>query len=211
MPLAWLGWRAASGSLGVNPIEAVNRFLGDWALRFLLISLAVSPVKEIFGWPLAMRFRRMLGLFAFFYVTLHLSSWIVLDQFFAWRHIWGDIVKRPFITIGMLAFVSLVPLAVTSTSGMVKRLGARRWKRLHMLVYPAAALACFHFFMMVKADIREPLIYAGILALLLGWRLVSRAPLMRRSLISTLSRPHPDPLPAGESIVFTRRGCKESG
>jgi methionine sulfoxide reductase heme-binding subunit len=198
MPLAWLGWRAASGGLGVNPIEAVNRFLGDWALRFLLISLAVSPVKVIFGWPLVMRFRRMLGLFAFFYVALHLSSWIVLDQFFAWRHIWADIVKRPFITIGMLAFVSLVPLAATSTSGMVKRLGARRWKRLHMLVYPAAALACFHFFMMVKADIREPMVYAGILALLLGWRLVSRAPPMRRSLTPSLSRPHPNPLPAGE-------------
>ena len=188
VPFAWLGWRAASGGLGVNPIEAVNRFLGDWALRFLLISLAVSPVKEIVGWPLVMRFRRMLGLFAFFYVALHLSSWIVLDQFFAWRHIWADIVKRPFITIGMLAFLLLVPLAATSTSGMVKRLGARRWKRLHMLVYPAAALACFHFFMMVKADVREPLIYAGILALLFGWRLVSRAPPMWRSLTPSLSR-----------------------
>src|SRR5512147_851199 len=115
MPLAWLGWRAASGGLGVNAIEAVNRFLGDWALRFLLISLAVSPVKEIFGWPVAMRFRRLLGLFAFFYVALHLSSWIGLDQFFAWSHIWADIVKRPFITVGVLAFLSLLPLAATST------------------------------------------------------------------------------------------------
>ena len=186
LPLAWLGWRAATGGLGVNPIEAVNRFLGDWALRFLLISLAVSPVKEILGWPLVMRFRRMLGLFAFFYVVLHLSSWIGLDQFFAWPHIWADIVKHPFITIGMLAFVLLVPLAATSTSGMIKRLGAKRWKRLHMLVYPVAAFASLHFFMMVKADVREPLIYAGILALLLGWRAFSRWPPTRRSLHPTL-------------------------
>jgi sulfoxide reductase heme-binding subunit YedZ len=201
MPLAWLGWRAASGGLGGNPIEAVNRFLGDWALRFVLISLAVSPVKEIFGWPLVMRFRRMLGLFAFFYVALHLSSWIGLDQFFAWRHISADILKRPFITIGMLSFLLLVPLAATSTSAMIKRLGAKRWKRLHMLVYPAAALACLHFFMMVKADVREPLIYAGVLAVLLGWRVVSRAPPIRRLLTPPLSRQErkrpPGPRPGG--------------
>ena len=179
MPLAWLGWLAATGGLGVNPIEKVNRSLGDWALRFLLISLAVSPAKEIFGWPVLMRFRRMLGLFAFFYVALHLSSWIGLDQFFAWPYIWGDIVKRPFITVGMLAFLSLLPLAATSTAGMIKRLGAKRWKRLHMLVYPAAALAVFHYFMMVKADVREPLIYAAVLAVLLGWRALTRRPRRR--------------------------------
>ena len=187
-PLAWLGWRAGTGGLGVNPIEAVNRFLGDWALRFVLVSLAVSPAKEMLGWPVVMRFRRMLGMFAFFYVALHLSSWIGLDQFFAWRHIWADIVKRPFITIGMVAFVLLVPLAGTSTSRMVKRLGAKRWKRLHMLVYPAAALASLHYFMMVKADVREPLIYAGILALLLGWRVFSRWPSIRRPITPALPR-----------------------
>jgi len=176
MPLAWIAWQALAvpGGLGANPIDTVNRFLGDWALRFLLISLAVSPVKEIAGLAVVMRFRRMLGLFAFFYVVLHLSSWIGLDQFFAWRHIWADIVKRPYITVGMLAFTLLVPLAVTSTSGMIKRLGARAWKRLHMLVYPAAMLACFHFLMLVKADVREPLVYAALLAVLLGWRAVTR-------------------------------------
>jgi methionine sulfoxide reductase heme-binding subunit len=189
-PLGWLAWRAASGGLGVNPIESVNRFLGDWALRFLLISLAVSPTSKIFGWPLVMRFRRMLGLFAFTYVVLHLSSWIGLDQFFAWPHIWADIVKRPFITVGMLTFLLLVPLAATSTSGMIKRLGARRWKRLHMLVYPAAVAGVFHFFMMVKADVREPLIYAGVLILLLGWRVATRW----RPQPSALPRP----LPRGE-------------
>ena len=174
LPLGWLGWAAVAGGLGVNPIEAINRFLGDWALRFLLISLAISPLKEISGHAVLIRFRRMLGLFAFAYVTLHLSSWIGLDQFFSWRHIWVDIVKRPFITIGMAAFLLLVPLAATSTAAMIKRLGARRWKRLHMLVYPAAALGCIHYFMMVKADIREPLIYGTILAVLLGWRAATR-------------------------------------
>lgn len=187
VPLAWLGWRAGTGSLGANPIEATNRFLGDWALRFLLVSLAVSPTKEILGWPLIMRLRRMLGLFAFFYVALHLSSWIGLDQFFAWAHIWADIIKRPFITVGMLAFALLVPLATTSTSGMIKRLGAKRWKRLHMLIYPAAALASLHYFMMVKADVREPLIYAGVLAVLLGWRATTRLRSMQRLLTPTLS------------------------
>lgn len=173
-PLAWLGWAAVTGGLGVNPIEAINRFLGDWALRFLLISLAISPLREITGYAALIRFRRMLGLFAFTYVALHLSSWVGLDQFFSWPHIWKDIVKRPFITIGMAAFLLLAPLAATSTARMIKRLGARRWKRLHMLVYPAAALGCLHYFMMVKADIREPLIYAAILAVLLGWRAATR-------------------------------------
>lgn len=176
VPLGWIVWQAVfvPGGLGANPIDAVNRHLGDWALRFLLISLAVSPIREITGWVVVMRFRRMLGLFAFFYVFLHLSSWIGLDQFFAWQHIWADIVKRPYITVGMLAFALLIPLAVTSTAGMIKRLGARAWKRLHMLVYPAAMLGCFHYYMLVKADIREPLIYSGVLAVLLGWRLATR-------------------------------------
>ena len=174
-PLAWLMWQAAAGGLGANPIEATNRFLGDWGLRFLLIALAVSPVSQLGGWPVVMRFRRMLGLFAFFYVSLHLTSYVALDQFFYWPEIWADIVKRTYITVGMAAFVMLVPLAVTSTSGMIKRLGARRWKRLHMLVYPATILGVFHFFMMVKADTREPLIYAAILAVLLGYRVAMRA------------------------------------
>src|SRR5512144_1644839 len=200
MPLVWLGLLAVAGGLGVNPIETVNRSLGDWALRLLLISLAVSPAKEIFGAPLLMRFRRMLGLFAFFYVALHLSSWIGLDQFFAWRHIWADIVKRPFITLGMLAFLTLLPLAATSTAGMVKRLGAKRWKRLHMLVYPAAALAVFRYFMMVKADVREPLIYAAVLAVLLGWRAMARWP-----------RRRPTRVPSGAAPVIVRKANASAG
>ncbi len=121
-PLAWLAWLAWTAGLGANPIEATNRFLGDWALRFLLITLALTPVRGLTGWVVLIRFRRMLGLFAFTYVVLHLSSYVVLDQFFDWREIWTDIVKRRYITVGMISFSLLVPLAVTSTKGMVKRL-----------------------------------------------------------------------------------------
>lgn len=171
LPLALLVTRALTGQLGVNPIEEVTRNLGDWALRFLLIALAVTPLRQVTGFAIVGRLRRMLGLFAFFYVTLHLSSYIGLDQFFFWPGIWGDIVKRIYITLGMTAFVMLVPLAATSTDGMVKRLGGRAWRRLHRLVYPAAVLATIHYFMMIKADFREPAVYAVILAILLGYRI----------------------------------------
>lgn len=170
LPLAWLVWRATSGGLGANPIEATNRYLGDWGLRFLLMVLAVTPFAGLSGWKGVIRVRRMLGLFAFTYVLLHLSSYVVLDQFFSWRDIWADIVKRNFITVGMVNVVLLVPLAVTSTNAMVRRLGARRWRLLHRLVYVIGILGVVHFYMMVKADVREPLVYAAILALLLGYR-----------------------------------------
>ena len=155
-PLAWLVWLTVSGGLGVNPVEAINRFLGDWALRFLLLALAVTPLRGLTGWTVLVRFRRMLGLFAFFYVVLHLSSYLGVDQQFHWGAVFEDIVKRKYITIGMITFVLLVPLAVTSTKGWVKRLGARRWQRLHRLVYGAGVLGVFHFYMMTKADFREP-------------------------------------------------------
>ena len=174
-PLGWLAWRGFSGGLGANPIEAVNRFLGDWALRFLLIALAVTPVRDIFDWAGVMRWRRMLGLFAFFYAVLHVSNYVGVDQFFDWREIWADVVHRKFITVGMIGLLLLVPLAATSTKGMIKRLGAPRWKKLHRLVYVCAVAAVVHFYMMVKADVREPLIYGAILALLLGYRVVARA------------------------------------
>lgn len=169
-PLGWLAWRGYSGGLGANPIEALTRSLGDWALRFLLIALAVTPARRITGLSQVMRFRRMLGLFAFFYAFLHLAAYVGLDQFFAWSAIWADVLKRRYITIGMLAFVLLVPLAVTSTKGMIRRLGGKRWQALHRLVYPIAVLATLHFFLMVKADLRQPMIHAVILALLLGLR-----------------------------------------
>ena len=170
IPLAWLVWRGLSGGLGANPIEAINRFLGDWAMRFLLVTLAVTPLLRLFGWSVLMRFRRMVGLFAFTFAALHLSSYVVLDQFFNWSEIWADIVKRNFITVGMIAFLLLLPLAVTSTNAMVRRLGGKWWQRLHRLVYPAAIAVIIHFYMMVKADVREPLVYGAIAAALLGYR-----------------------------------------
>ncbi len=175
-PLAWIAWTAfaggfgGAGPLGANPVEYINRYLGDWAIRFLLAALAVTPVRGITGWNGVMRFRRMIGLFAFFYVCLHLSSYIGLDQFFDWGEIWRDITKRNYITVGMVNFVLLVALAATSTKAMVKRLGGKRWTRLHKLVYPAGILACLHFYMMRKGVQLEPIIYAAICAGLLGYR-----------------------------------------
>lgn len=170
-PLGWLGWLASSGGLGANPIEFLNLYLGDWAIRMLLIALAVTPVRRITGLNELQRFRRLLGLFAFFYVTLHVSSYVGLDQFFDWNAIWQDIVKRWYITVGMAALLCLIPLAVTSTSGWIKRLG-KNWLRLHKLVYVAGALACLHFFMMRKGLQLEPLVYAAIFAGLMAFRAV---------------------------------------
>ena len=172
MPLAWLAWCAVNQDLGPNPAEAMNRYLGDWALRMLWIALAVTPHRLVTGNTTVVRFRRLLGLFAFFYVALHLSSYIVVDQFFDWRAIWNDIVKRTYITLGMGGFLILLALAATSTKGMIKRLGGKGWNRLHKGVYAAAILAAIHFFMMHKGFQLEPLIYAGVLALLLAARLL---------------------------------------
>ena len=158
------------GQLGANPIQTLLRELGDWALRFVLIGLAITPVRVVTGWGEPLHYRRMIGLFAFFYAFLHLTSYIGLDQFFDWRIIGEEIVKRPFITIGMIGMAMLIPLAATSTSSMVKRLGARRWKMLHRAVYVVGALGVVHFYMMIKADFREPIIYGAILTVLLGVR-----------------------------------------
>jgi sulfoxide reductase heme-binding subunit YedZ len=173
VPLGLLAYRAFSGGLGANPIEAINRFLGDWALRFLLIALAVTPLRAITGWNALARWRRMLGLFAFTYVVLHFCSFVGLDHFFDWGTIGREIVKRRYITLGMLAVLLLIPLAITSTDAMVRRLGGKRWRALHRLVYVIAPLGVAHHWMMVKKDITEPVVHAAILALLLGWRLAA--------------------------------------
>ena len=159
--------------LGANPIEVLTRSSGEWTLRFLLITLAMTPLRGITGaaWPL--RFRRMLGLYAFFYVCVHLLTYIWLDHFFDWGEVIRDTIKRPYITFGMLAFVLLIPLAITSTKKMMKRLG-RRWKSLHKLVYVIAVLGSLHFLLLVKADLREPLIYAFILGFLFALRFKPR-------------------------------------
>ena len=170
LPACYYGWGIWQDRLGANPLEAVIRGLGDWGLRILLITLSVSPLRRLLDWPQLLRLRRMLGLYAYFYVVLHLFSYLWFDQFFDWEEIWFDILERPFITVGMLAVVLLTPLAITSTKGMIRRLG-KNWKRLHTLVYPISMLAVLHFWWMVKLDVTEPAIYAGVLAVLLGERL----------------------------------------
>ncbi len=167
----WNSWRGQPFSLGANPIEFITRDLGDRTLIFLMITLALTPLRRLTGWNWLIRMRRMLGLFAFFYASLHFVTYIWLDQFFDVRDIVKDVIKRPFITVGFLAFLCLVPLAVTSTNAMVRRLGGKRWQALHRLVYAIAILGVVHYWWLVKRDIREPLIYAAILTLLLGLRI----------------------------------------
>ncbi|HHH39558.1 MAG TPA: sulfoxide reductase heme-binding subunit YedZ [Sedimenticola sp.] len=170
-PFVWLVWRAAAGGLGANPIEAVTRFTGDWALRLLLLTLAVTPLRRITGWHALIRQRRMLGLFSFFYASLHFLTYALLDQGLSLAAIGEDILKRPYITLGFLVFLMLVPLAATSSNAMIKRLGGRRWRRLHRLVYLCGIGGVLHYLWLVKADVREPLIYLGVLLLLFALRL----------------------------------------
>ncbi|WP_414675606.1 sulfite oxidase heme-binding subunit YedZ [Magnetovibrio sp.] len=174
VPLAWLAGLALTDGLGANPIEAINRYLGDWALRMVLVALAATPLKILFGWRWPVRLRRMVGLWAFAYVALHIVNYVAIDQFFAWGDIWKDIVKRNFITVGMIAFVILSALAATSWNGAIKRMGAKAWLRLHKLVYAAAALGCLHYIWMVKADLLMPMVHTGVLAALLGVRVYAR-------------------------------------
>ena len=171
VPFGLLLWLGFTGGLTANPIEDITHRTGDWTLRFLLIVLAITPLRRLTGWNGLAQLRRMLGLFAFFYVLLHVSIYLVLDFFFAWDLIFDDIVERRYITAGFTGFVLLIPLAVTSTKGMIRRLGGARWRRLHRFVYGAVVAGVVHFYWLVKADVREPLIYAAILAVLLGVRI----------------------------------------
>ncbi len=169
LPLVWLCWLAWQDRLGANPVETLSHRTGDWSLRFLLLTLAVTPLRRLSGWNWLLKFRRMLGLFAFFYVCLHLGVYLIFDQFFDPAAILEDIAKRPYITVGFAGFLLLIPLAATSTNGMIKRLG-RNWQRLHRLVYLIGVLGVVHYWWLVKADISEPLLYAGLLTMLLGYR-----------------------------------------
>ena len=174
IPLALLALRAWRDQLGANPIEYITRSTGWWTLTFLMITLAVTPARKLLSMPWLLRLRRMLGLFAFFYASLHFTTYIWLDQFFDLHDIVKDVMKRPFITVGFTAFLLLIPLAATSTNAMVKRLGARRWQWLHRAVYAIGTLGVLHFLWLVKKDIREPLAFGLVLAVLLGARLVLR-------------------------------------
>jgi len=169
VPFLWLATRAFTDRLSANPIEDITLTTGIWALRFLVITLAITPLRRVTGWNRAIQYRRMLGLFAFFYAVLHVSTWVVLDLFFAWDLILIDIAKRPFITVGMAAFAAMVPLAVTSTRGWIRRLG-RRWQLLHRLVYVSAIAAAVHYLWKVKVMVGSPVYYAAIVAALLLFR-----------------------------------------
>ena len=171
IPLGQLLYRAYTGDLGANPIDTITRFTGSWALFILLATLSVTPLRKITGRNDLIRYRRMLGLFAFFYAALHFSTFLVLDHHFDWSRILKDILKRPYVTAGFTGFVLMVPLAVTSTAGMIRRLG-KRWQQLHRLVYIVAIAGVIHFYWLVKADIRRPAQYGMVLLLLLGYRLV---------------------------------------
>jgi sulfoxide reductase heme-binding subunit YedZ len=171
-PLAWLAAGVAGiggASLGANPVEEILHTLGKWGLNFLLISLCVTPLRQLTGWVHWIRFRRMLGLTAFFYLLGHFLFYLLVDQGLDYRVVLEDVVKRPYITVGFTGLMLLVPLALTSTRSSMRRLG-RRWQKLHRLVYVAALLGCIHFYWQVKADVREPLYYLAALAVLLGWR-----------------------------------------
>jgi sulfoxide reductase heme-binding subunit YedZ len=172
-PFLWLTFRGFTGRLSANPIEDITLTTGIWALRCLLVTLAITPLRRVTGWQRVIQYRRMLGLFAFFYATLHLLTYLVLDQGLAFEFILPDIVKRPYITMGMTAFTLMVPLALTSTKGWIRRLG-RKWQLLHRLVYVSGIAACLHFLWKVKVVIGEPVYYAVILGALLAFRLLWR-------------------------------------
>jgi methionine sulfoxide reductase heme-binding subunit len=174
LPAASLGWGAYADTLGANPIEAITRGLGKWALSFLLITLTVTPARRYTGWAWLGRLRRMFGLYTFFYASLHVTSYLWFDQFFNWSDIANDLYKRPFITAGFIAFCLLLPLAATSSNAMIRRLGGRRWQELHRTIYAIAIISVVHFSWMVKKDMTQPLLYGIGFALLLGLRALWR-------------------------------------
>jgi sulfoxide reductase heme-binding subunit YedZ len=177
VPAAMLVWRYLHDGLGANPIEFITHTTGDWTIRFLVITLAITPLRKLLRVPQLIRYRRMLGLFAFFYVSLHFSTWLVLDHYFNFHEMIGDVAKRRFITAGFTGFVLLIPLAVTSTAGWIRRLGGKRWQRLHQLIYITAIAGVIHYYWLVKSDHRKPLMYGAMVAALLGYRLIaSRVP-----------------------------------
>jgi sulfoxide reductase heme-binding subunit YedZ len=173
-PLGWLAWRAWHRDLTANPIEFITHFTGDWTLRLIVATLAITPLRKALGLPELIRYRRMIGLFAFFYGSLHLLTYIWLDKFFDVHDMVKDVGKRPFITAGFTAFVLMIPLALTSTAGWIRRLGGRCWQRLHRLIYVTAIAAVVHYYWLVKSDIRLPVFYGVLVAMLLAWRVAHR-------------------------------------
>jgi methionine sulfoxide reductase heme-binding subunit len=170
LPLALLVWRGLHHGLTANPIEFITHATGDWTLRFIIFTLCITPFRKLLALPDLIRYRRMLGLFAFFYGCLHFTTYIWLDKFFDLKEVWKDIAKRPYITVGFLAFVLLIPLAITSTAGWIRRLGGRRWQMLHRAIYISAVAGVIHYYWLVKSAVLRPLAYGAIVAALLLWR-----------------------------------------
>jgi methionine sulfoxide reductase heme-binding subunit len=184
VPAFWLGWRAGSGELTANPIEFITHFTGDWAIRFIVFTLAVTPLRKLLHSPGLIQYRRMIGLFAFFYASLHFLTWFAIDKYFDMHEILDDFTKRRFIIVGLVAFVCLIPLAVTSTAGWIRRMGGKRWQLLHRLIYVTAIAAVIHYYWLVKSDIRLPLLYAVLVGFELlyrlgAWRMGRREPVKR--------------------------------
>ena len=171
IPLGKLVWRGFHAGLGANPVEAITHGTGDWTLIFLLLTLSITPLRKLTRQYWLISYRRMLGLFAFFYGTLHLTTWVVLDKSFDLHEMWADVLKRRFITAGMTAFALMIPLALTSTKWSIRKLGGKRWQSLHRLIYFSAAAGVIHYIWLVKADLKKPLEYAAVLAVLLLYRL----------------------------------------
>jgi len=174
LPVARLAWRGVHQDLGANPIEFITRATGDWTLRFLVITLAITPARKVFRQPALIRFRRMLGLFAFFYGCLHFTTYIWLDKFFDLHEMIKDVAKRPFITAGFTGFVLMIPLAITSTAGWIRRLGGKRWQMLHRLIYISAIAGVVHYYWLVKSDVRKPVLYGSMVVILLAYRAGTR-------------------------------------
>jgi methionine sulfoxide reductase heme-binding subunit len=169
-PVGWLGWRTWSGNLTANPIEYITHFTGTWAIRMVVFTLAITPLRKLLHLPDLIRFRRMLGLFAFFYASLHFATWFGLDKDFDMHEILADFTKRRFIIAGLTAFLAMAPLAVTSTKGWIRRMGGKRWQLLHRLIYLTAVAAVIHYYWLVKSDKRLPLFYGSLVGILLAYR-----------------------------------------
>lgn len=184
VPAVTYFYLGVNDELGADPLKVLEKALGIWALRFLIATLAVTPLRQVLGVNL-LRYRRALGLLAFYYATLHLTTYIVLDQGLDWNAIWADILKRPYITVGMLSFVALVPLAITSHNAIIRWMGGARWAKLHKLIYLAASAAAIHFIMVVKSWPPEPLVYAGLIILLLAYRIMRHLNRFRSRAVAT--------------------------
>jgi sulfoxide reductase heme-binding subunit YedZ len=170
VPVAMLVWGFHKDALGANPVEKIEHETGDWTIYFLLITLAITPARKLANLPMLIRFRRMLGLYAFFYGLLHMTAYVWLDQGFDWPALWKDVLKRPYITAGFVGVVLMIPLAATSTAWAIRKLGGKKWQLLHRLVYFSALAGVIHYYWLVKSDVRKPLLYAGILAVLMLYR-----------------------------------------